>query len=203
MTNNIILATQSEIKVNCVKTFFSDCQLEIKTISTKTDYVQPIGHDQARHCLTQRMEQAKAAADANTYLTLAIENFVFNEGTVFYDACMVAMQRLPQGEIQFTQIIKSQTVEVPAILNDILFHNEPSTVIEQVGGSTGDRSMRSSRETLKTTCGDLLREHYGENPLYSDKDWFMATGNAFNRTQQINMVLQGSPLLGLVRNIHR
>lgn len=44
----IVLGTQSDIKVACVKRFFGDQSASLKCIKTMTDFVQPLGESQGK-----------------------------------------------------------------------------------------------------------------------------------------------------------
>jgi hypothetical protein len=194
MIKNIVLATQSQIKIDATKEVFKKLgvdllltseleglistdehpTIELRTYSTNTDYTQPIGHNQAKHCIAQRLREAENASDANTTLLLALENFVYQDSEgKFRDSCLVGVRMKSDGfEHFFQEICHTPRREFSVLVPECLY----PTLID--AENTGN--------TLQKTCGQMLREKFGEEIEFSDKDWFKEVANSeFDRKQQI------------------
>ena len=131
-------------------------------------------HNQAKHCIAQRLREAENASDANTTLLLALENFVYQDSEgKFRDSCLVGVRMKSDGlERFFQEICHTPRREFSVIVPECLY----PTLIE--AENTGN--------TLQKTCGQMLREKFGEEIEFSDKDWFKAVANSeFDRKQQI------------------
>ena len=50
--------------------------------------------------------------------------------------------------------------------------------------------LKDKHFNLEITGGSLLANEFANDPRYSDKDWFLCAGSAFNRPTQIQMVFE-------------
>jgi len=183
---NIVLASQSGVKVERVRNFYalSHPNLTVRTLVVDTDYVQPLGIEQAERCVDQRLDAALERADSNTALLVALENYVYRDDVEthrYRDACLLGVRRIHGIVVDdtcFSPLVAAHTVAVPETLDSIL------NAASSEGG-----------EPLDVTCGALLRNRFGSHPDFWEADWFVATGAAFGRRQQINMLLEANSAL--------
>lgn len=127
--------------------------------------------------MAQRIAQCDNFRSPETKLLLAIENFIFEDDGLFYDACMIAFRKRDTtnqsfGPIFFLNLNLQHRVLVPSVIYPIL-----------------DAAMKNG-DALDQTGGEMLREHFLNDNRYSDKDWFVCAGSAFDRSTQITNVLQ-------------
>lgn len=179
----VYLGTSSDLKANALRAFFAD-DVVIRPTQTKTALVQPLGGEQARACLRERLAQALAVATAAEpkradALAVACENFIFPLEDVetgafmgYYDTCLVAMQRGAETEPRFSAVVRDACVAVPAAMTALLDANSPP-----------------HKNTLTRTIGQLLYPHLGHDAAYNHQDWFAAAGAKFGRKKQIAIVL--------------
>jgi non-canonical (house-cleaning) NTP pyrophosphatase len=176
----VVLASQSKLKLECVMRYYKQTHpnVVVRSIEARTDYVQPLGIEQAERCVDQRLQCAEEAMDKQTALLVALENFVYFDArdNKYRDACLLGVRRVGAvlvHDTQFSNDVQSYSVEVPSILTKRL----------------DEEFAREPEPHMDETCGSLLRVRFGSHPDYWDNDWFVATGAPFNRSQQIDALL--------------
>jgi hypothetical protein len=180
---SVVLASQSGVKVMCLRNFYDVTHQNlvcVHTLVVDTDYVQPLGIEQAEACVDQRLDVAIVAAKPDTALLVALENYVYydEDADRFRDACLLGVRRIHGivvDDTRFSSLVVDHTVLVPELLN-----------------ATLKAAMAEGGEPLEMTCGALLRNRFGSHPDFWETDWFVATGASFNRREQINMLLQAN-----------
>lgn len=184
---SVVLASESEIKLVALKRFFTRYigEPKIITLSAPTEFPQPIGLEQTKQCIEQRLTQAETRAIEDTTMLIAIENFVYFENYLdeYVDACLLGVRKYtwpgPGEPTQFSSVQFELCVTVPSILKSIL-----DDVVKE--------EQATKKVSLCITCGDLLSTfpEFASNEHFSPTDWFIAAGSEIDRCEQIYKTLE-------------
>jgi len=200
---NVVLATQSPLKVKVVEQFYTDHEFgfhadllgtavergtipKVRTLATTTKFVQPLGRAEAALCLRQRLSQAAEHADADTVLLLALENFIETvDGGGYRDACYLAVRRPYYANTRFARSTDAFSVPLPHALDDVV------------------TTAFATAAPMERTCGELLGEipEVARDPRFSPQDWFLAAGSSFDRATQLRSLLD-TAAQWLLRPVH-
>ena len=161
----LVLASKNQLKANAILRFRDS----LLTVETTTDYCQPLGEAQAKHCIKQRLAQA-AQAYPDASLFVALENYVFMDGEYWLrDACMLGVSTDGKPDnVYFSETVPEQTVLVP----------------KKIG----------QEFTRHVMCGKPVTETIGQRmaavfPGVDAADWFLVAGAPFDRTGQMERVI--------------